>query len=123
MSEIATLLPLENWIKIFNLTASPTSDHTVSSGEILGVKITRKWVWSLAKPVLTSEKARKPPKVKGSGNAFQIEHPNFTMTVICADLGEVYRTKLRDSETQVPILMTGDFDAYDNFQVMLKMLD
>ena len=125
MSEVATLLPLANWIKIFELTATPTSDHTVSSGEILGVQITRKWVWSMANPVLTRIPTKKPPKnVVGAGNAFQIEHPNFTMTVLSADLGEIYRAEQRvHSETQIPVLMTGDFDAYDNFQVLLKMLD
>lgn len=116
--QIATLMPLANWIKLFNITddAITQSRHR---GEILGVTIERDWVRSSARPVLTKNEAP-----GAGGNAFQITHPEFQLTILAADLGEIYRTRSRkDGDTQIPILMTGDFDAYDRFQVLLKMID
>lgn len=115
---IATLIPLANWIKLFNLTdeAVTASRHR---GVVLGTTIERDWVRSSAAPVLTT---RHSPGA--GGNAFQITHPEFQFVILAADLGEIYRTRSRDhSDMQIPVLMTGDFDAYDRFQVLLKLID
>lgn len=118
MTQIATLMPLANWIKLFNLTDEVLSESR-HRGEVLGVTIERDWVRSSAAPVLTTK-----PAPGSGGNAFEITHPEFKMTVLAADLGEIYRTRSREhTNTQIPILMTGDFDAYDRFQVLLKMID
>lgn len=119
MSEqIATLMPLENWIKLFNLTKDSITE-SLHRGEILGVTVERDWVRSSASPSLAKRAA------PGSGgNAFQIIHPEFQLTILAADLGEISRLKDRNHyDVHVPILMTGDFDAYDRFQVLLKMID
>ena len=120
MSEqVATLMPLSNWIKLFNLTSEEVVTPSLHRGEILGVTVERDWIRSPAYPTLTKK------RVPGAGgNAFQITHPEFRLTILAADLGEISRTMDREHyDMQIPILMTGDFDAYDRFQVLLKMID
>lgn len=116
MTQMASLMPMENWIKIFNLTFAQGL-RTRNTGEFLGTKIEREWIRSPASSSLTDK-----PSPGMGGNAYKITHPEFTVTILAADLQEIYRMKDHQASS-IPVMLTGSFDAYDEFQVLLKLMN
>lgn len=112
---VATLMPLDNWHRIYRMTAE-TVTKDVHRGTILGVEIERRWVeidktnWSFDYVVVET------------AAAFEVKHPDFTVVIEASELQYLSRERRNGDQQQVSCMLTGDFDAYDNFQVLLKMV-
>ena len=112
---VATLMPLENWHRIYRLTRD-TVTKDAHKGMVLGVEIERRWIeldktnWSLDYVVVESVPA------------FEVKHPDFTVVIEASELQYLSRERRVGEKQQVACLLHGDFEAYDNFQVLLKMI-
>lgn len=98
---VATLMPLDNWHRIYRMTAE-TVTKDVHRGTILGAEVERRW--------------------DDIDKTFEVKHPDFTVVIEAAELQYLSRERRNGDQQQVSCMLTGDFDAYDNFQVLLKMV-
>ena len=115
MGAVATLLPMDNWRRIYRMT-NQTVTKDIHRGEILGATIERRWI-TIAELCETFDYP-----VVNEIKAFEVIHPEFKITIEASALRDMSRWNRPGENPQVPVMLEGDFDAYDSFQVLLKML-
>lgn len=117
---IATLIEQRSWSMLYGLTSGACSSVStdglalnwkdIHEGEILGARVVREW-------------REDRDQENDLGPRFEIVHKDFTVFLLRDDLMEASRSKIPANERMIPCYLAGSFDAFEDFRLILKIID